>query len=111
MISIQNLISLFLSFCGGVGILGAAAVYIAKAVGWIRRPEKRQDDILTDHEKRIKKLEEKTDNDYDDIQDLQKEVKMLLKAIVAIMKHELDGNHQKDLQEAQSDIEKYLLEK
>lgn len=111
MIAIQDIVSLFLSFCGGVGILGAAAVYIAKAVGWIRRPEKKQDETLEDHEKRIKKLEEKTDNDYDDIQDLQKEVKMLLKAIVAIMKHELDGNHQKDLQEAQSDIEKYLLEK
>lgn len=111
MISIHNLITLFLSFCGGIGILGAAVAYIAKAIGWIRLPEKHQDETLADHEKRISELERKTDSDYDDIKKLNREVKMVLQAIVAIMKHELDGNHQSDLIKAQADIEKYLLEK
>lgn len=111
MIEIQDVISLFLTFCGGIGIIGAATVYIAKAVGWIRRPEIKQDAILQDHEKRITELEGKTDNDYTEIQKLQAEMKMMLKAVVAIMKHEIDGNHQEDLLEAQKDIEKYLVEK
>ena len=111
MIEIQDVISLFLTFCGGIGIIGAATVYIAKAVGWIRKPEIKQDAILQDHEKRITELEEKTDNDYTEIQKLQKEMKMMLKAVVAIMKHEIDGNHKEDLLNVQHDIEKYLLEK
>lgn len=111
MIEIQDVISLFLTFCGGIGIIGAATVYIAKAVGWIRKPEIKQDAILQDHEKRITELEEKTDNDYTEIQKLQNEMKMMLKAVVAIMKHEIDGNHKEDLLAAQKDIEKYLLEK
>lgn len=111
MISIHNIITLFLSFCGGIGILGAAVAYIAKAIGWIRLPEKHQDETLADHEKRISELERKTDSDYDDIKKLNKEVKMVLKAVLAIMKHELDGNHTSDLLESQKSIEDYLTEK
>ena len=111
MIEIQDVISLFLTFCGGIGIIGAATVYIAKAVGWIRRPEIKQDNILQDHEKRITELEGKTETDYTEIKKLQAEMKMMLKAVVAIMKHEIDGNHQADLLAAQKDIEKYLVEK
>lgn len=111
MIQIQDIISLFLTFCGGISILGAAVVYVAKAVGWIRKPETKQREILQDHEKRICELEAKADNDYADIQTLQKEVKMVLRAVVAIMKHELDGNHTDDLLKTQNDIEEYLVEK
>ena len=111
MIQIQDVISLFLTFCGGVSIIGAAAVYIAKAIGWIKRPETKQNEILQDHEKRICELEAKADNDYEDIKTLQKEVKMVLKAVVEIMKHEVDGNHTASLQKVQKDIEDYLLEK
>lgn len=111
MITIHSMIQLFLAFCGGISILGAAAVYIAKAVGWIRKPEMTQNKILEDHEDRITRLEEKTDNDYDDIKKLQKEVKMVLKATLAIMKHEIDGNNTTDLQKTRDDIEEYLLDK
>lgn len=111
MISLHDIISLFLAFCGGVSILGAALVYIAKAIGWIRKPEHRQDEQLKDHETRITRLEEKTDNDYDDIKKLQAEVKMVLKATLAIMKHEIDGNNTADLTKTRDDIEEYLLSK
>ena len=111
MITIQAIIQLFLAFCGGVSVLGAAAVYIAKAVGWIRKPEIKQNAVLDDHEKRIKRLEEKTDNDYENINKLQTEMKMMLKATLALMKHAIDGNHTDDLLKVKDDIEDYLLEK
>jgi len=111
MIQIQDVISLFLTFCGGVSIIGAAAVYIAKAVGWIRKPEVKQNEILQDHEKRICELEAKADNDYEDIKTLQTEVKMMLKATLALMKHAIDGNHTSDLQRTKDDIEDYLVGK
>ena len=111
MYSIADIVSLFLAFCGGISALGAASVYIAKAVGWIRKPEEHQNALLADHEKRITSLETKVNSDYSSIQKLQKEVKLMLKAVVAIMTHELDGNHTDDLQKALKDINNYLLEK
>ena len=109
--SIHDIIALFLAFCGGISIIGAATVYIGKAIGWIRKPELQQNATLDDHEKRIKRLEEKTDNDFDEIKKLQREVKMVLKATLAIMKHEIDGNNTQELQKTRDDIEEYLLDK
>lgn len=111
MISVHDIVTLFLTFCGGISIIGAAVVYAGKAIGWIRKPEQAQNSTLKDHEMRISKLEEKTNNDYDDIKTLQKEVKMMLQATLAIMKHELDGNHTEDLLKSQKSIENYLLNK
>lgn len=111
MIPVSDLISLFLAFCGGISIIGAAAAYVAKAVGWLKRPEEKQNEILQDHEKRIARLEEKTDNDYSDIRKLQQEMKMMLRAVVAIMKHEIDGNNTADLKKEQEAIDDYLFEK
>ena len=111
MIPVSDLISLFLAFCGGISIIGAAAAYVAKAVGWLKRPEEKQNEILQDHEKRIARLEEKTDNYYSDIRKLQQEMKMMLRAVVAIMKHEIDGNNTADLKKEQEAIDDYLFEK
>lgn len=111
MVSVTVIIQLFLAFCGGISCLGAALAYIAKAIGWIKKPEIAQNEILDNHEKRIAKLEEQTKDDYDDIKKLQKEVKMVLKAVVAIMKHEIDGNNVRDLEKVQGEITDYLVEK
>lgn len=108
MITIQAIIQLFLAFCGGVSVLGAAAVYIAKAVGWIRKPEMAQNKILEDHEKRIAELERKTDNDYLDIRKLQEEMAMMLRAVMALVTHSLDGNNTDELKDSKKEIDNYL---
>ena len=108
MIEIQDVISLFLTFCGGIGIIGAATVYIAKAVGWIKKPEIKQNNILEDHEKRITELERKTDNDYSDIKKLQEEMAMMLRAVMALVSHSLDGNNKDELKDSKKEINVYL---
>lgn len=111
MIPVSDVVTLILATCGGISVIGAAAVYVGKAIGWIRKPEIKQDEILKDHEKRITTLEKKTDKDYVSIETLQKEVKMVLSAMIAIMKHELDGNSTDDLKKTQHEIEEYLISK
>lgn len=111
MIPVTDVVTIILAICGGISVIGAAAVYIGKAVGWIRKPEHRQDEILKDHEQRITVLETKTDKDYVSITELQKEMSMILRAVVAIMKHEINGNDTADLKQAQREIEEYLISK
>ena len=111
MISVTQCIQLMLAFCAGISCLGAALAYIARAIGWIRKPEQTQNDMLKDHEKRIKNLEDNTQKDYSEIERLQDEMKLVLRAVVAIMRHELDGNNTKDMAEVQHDISEYLIKK
>lgn len=111
MISVTQCIQLMLAFCAGISCLGAALAYIARAIGWIRKPEQTQNDMLKDHEQRIKNLEADAKKDYNEIEKLQDEMKLVLRAVVAIMKHELDGNNTKDMAEVQHDISEYLIKK
>ena len=111
MITISAMIQIFLAFCAGISCLGAAAAYVAKAVGWLRRPEHDQNQKLEDHEKRIASLEKKVNGDYTEIQKLQKEMKLVLRGVVAIMKHDIDGNNTEELIKIQDDIDNYLFDK
>jgi hypothetical protein len=111
MLSIQDVISLFLAICGGIGVLGSALVYICKAIGWIRKPEEKQNEVLGDHEKRIADLERKIDKDYRHLKDLDETMKLILEAQGALLDHALDGNHTSSIAKSKQDIDAHLRSK
>lgn len=100
-----------LQFCTGIALIGTTGTWILKAVGIIRAPEKKQDATLEDHEARIKRLEGKVENDFHSITDMQEEMRILLTATLATIKHQLDGNDVDSLRSASKDIERYLINK
>lgn len=103
--------TLFMELCVGIAALGAAVTYILKVIGVLQAPEKKQDASIEDHEKRIKRLEEKSDNDFKNIQEIQSEIKIMLAATLATVKHQLNGNDTKSLESARDKLEEYLINK
>jgi flagellar biosynthesis component FlhA len=110
-ITLAQLGVFFMGICGGIAAVGTALTWVLKALGFLRAPEKKQDELLKDHESRIKRLEEKANSDYENIQELQKEMKILLAATLATVKHQLDGNDVQSLQKARENLEEYLINK
>lgn len=110
-ITLAQLGVFFMSICGGIAVVGTALTWVLKALGFIRAPERKQDEMLKDHEARIKRLEEKSNSDFEAIQELQKEMKILLAATLATVKHQLDGNDTKSLEKARGALEEYLINK
>lgn len=111
LISINEAIGLILAICGGISALGGAFAYIAKVFGWIRKPEQEQNLKLQDHETRIKKLENKSENDFKEIEELKKQNYLLLTAMLATIKHQIDGNDVESLKECSASIEKYVKDR
>lgn len=110
-ITLDQLGIFFMEICAGIAAVGTAITWVLKALGFLRAPEKKQDELLKDHEARIKRLEEKANSDYEAIQELQKEMKILLAATLATVKHQLDGNDVQSLQKARENLEEYLINK
>ena len=110
-ITLAQLGIFFMEICAGIAAVGTAITWVLKALGVLRAPEKKQDELLKDHESRIKRLEEKANSDYENIQELQKEMKILLAATLATVKHQLDGNDIKSLEKAKNNLEEYLINK
>ena len=111
LISINEVIGLILAICGGISVLGGAFVYILKVLGWIRKPEQEQNSKLHDHEIRITKLEQKSNNDYEEIEELKKQNYLLLTAMLATIKHQINGDDVESLKECSASIEKYVKDR
>ena len=111
MYSLQDIISIFLAACGGIGIIGAAVVWIARAVGFLKKPEAEQNAKLDDHEARLKELERKTNRDFEQIKTITEEMRILMLGTHALLRHAIDGNDVESLKQAENDIIKFLSNK
>ena len=90
-------------------MLGGAGAIIASIIRWMRKPD-------TDRDDKLKRHDEMFDNDNKRLNELEKEQKemkeaqqVLMKSMLALMSHAVDGNHTEDLQMARDDMQEYLL--
>lgn len=90
-------------------MLGGAGAIIASIIRWMRKPD-------TDRDDKLKRHDEMFDNDNKRLNELEKEQKemkeaqqVLMKSMLALMSHAIDGNHTEDLKLARDDMQEYLL--
>ena len=87
---------------------GAGAMFVA-LYRWAKKPDINRDEKLKGHDemldndnKRIKELEEKQ-------VDTEEALQILMKSMLALMNHSIDGNHTDELKKARDDMQEYLI--
>lgn len=95
--------------CAGIITLGGAGAIIVGLYKWAKKPDNDRDD-------RIKRHDEMLDNDNKRLRELEREQaemkeaqSVLMKSMLALMSHAIDGNHTEDLKQARDDMQNYLL--
>ena len=113
-----QLIALILSICGTIVTISAAIGVIVKALDKARAPEREQNKRLDDHDKRLGALEEIAvkfreyfDNDDRRFKEIEKSNKITQAALLALLKHSLNGNDKESLKNAEKSLEEYLIDK
>lgn len=113
-----QLIALILSVCAAIVTISAAIGVIAKALDKARAPEKEQNERLDAHEKRlnahdeiIERFKEYFDNDDRRFKEIEKSNKITQSALLALLKHSINGEDILSLKEAEKSLEEYLIEK
>ena len=113
-----QLIALILAICGAIVTISAAIGVIVKAIDKARAPEKEQNERLDAHEKRlnahdeiIEKFKEYFDNDDRRFKEIEKSNKITQSALLALLKHSINGEDIKSLKDAEKSLEAYLIEK
>lgn len=76
---------------------------------WSKKPDINRDEKLKGHDemldndnKRINELEKKAEETEEALQ-------ILMKSMLALMSHSIDGNHTDDLKKARDDMQEYLI--
>lgn len=111
LLQLENFLTVLLWLCGGVVAVAGAVAVVVKFWKWAHKQSDENattlDEIMTwlaSDKHRIEDLEKKQD-------EVDKQNKMLLKGVMQLMNHELDGNHTEQLTSARDEIQNYLFER
>lgn len=97
---IVTAVIVLLAACGAVSAVGSAWGYIQK---W-RKPGQDMADTLEHHTKCL-------DNDNKRLAEQGESINLLMRGVMQLMTHEIDGNHVDKLREARDAMEQYLIER
>ncbi|MBQ9000276.1 MAG: hypothetical protein IJ087_00285 [Eggerthellaceae bacterium] len=100
-----------MGICGAIITLGGAIAVLVKLYRWVRKPSaentdsiEQMMDYLASDKRRIEALERRQDEQ-------EAESKLMLKSLMQIMSHEIDGNHKEQLRVTRDEVEQFLIDK
>lgn len=88
--------------CTGIITIGGAGAILASVYRWSKNPDKERDE-------KLKKHSEALDRDNKRLRELEESNKIIMQSMLALMSHELDGNHHEELKQARDELQSYLI--
>ena len=107
----MQLMEAFLALCGAIVAVSAAIGVIVTAVKKAKTPNRLQDERIEILEHRVDKHDELLGNDKRRLDKIDEGNRVTQRALLALLKHGIDGNDVDSMRKAESDIERYLIEK
>ena len=98
-----------LAAASAIVLISNALEKIVMAVKAAKAPEKRQDDEISDIKDRLKKVEDKLENDKKQIAVIREGNHVLTKGMFALLEHGINGNNIDQMKDAKHDVEEYLI--
>ena len=107
-----ELIACITAICGAIVSIGAVVALLVKVLDKIKAPEKMQDKRielieikLEAHEKTLEKYQDFFTNDDNRFKNIEKSNKITQGALLALLKHALNGNDVNSLKDAEKALE------
>ena len=114
--------TVFLAICGGITAAAAATAVIIKVVKFLRRPNDRQNSEIAELRREVQAVKKEQErmkheyetyfkNDNERLDKIEEGNRVMQKALLALLKHGLDGNDIEAMKKAETDMEEYLVGK
>ena len=100
-----------LAVAGAISTLGGAANYLVKLIGAIKAPNAEQDKRLSKLEKHMEEVDGYLANDKKRLDGIDDSTRVTQRALLALLAHGIDGNHQHQMEEAKQELELHLIKK
>lgn len=100
-----------------VGLMAVALVLIGayntimSAVKTAREEKRRKDAPVTTLESTVREHEDKLKRDHERLNELEDSNRIVMRALMALLSHEINGNSTQKLQDSLDEIQKYLVER
>jgi ribulose kinase len=100
-----------LAVAGGISTLGNAANWLVKLVSVFKAPNAEQNKQLAELQEWRKGVDQKLDNDNRRLNRNEDSERITQRALLALLAHGIDGNHQKQMEEAKEELQNHLISK
>ena len=97
-------LQVFLAIAAGIVTIGGAATVFEHFGEKAAARRNRMADQVEKHEQRL-------DRDHKRLSELETSDRLIMRGVMQLMSHEIDGNHTAQLRETRDDMEKYLINK
>ncbi len=112
----SQLLAVLLSLCAAIVSISAASAVIARVVESVKKPNKKQNARLDEHENRLNGVDKKLEahelffsKDKARLEAIEESNRVTQKALLALLAHAIDGNNTTQLKDAKDGLETYLL--
>lgn len=106
-----EIVAAVLAVAGAISTLGGAANWLVKLVQVIKSPNAEQDRRLSDLEKHMEEVDGYLANDKKRLDGIDESTRVTQRALLALLAHGIDGNHQNQMEEAKKELELHLIKK
>lgn len=104
-------LGMVLAVAGGISTLGGAANWLVKLVQVMKAPNAEQNTRLDKLEKHMEEVDGFLANDKKRLDSIDDSTRVTQRALLALLAHGIDGNHQKQMEEAKEELEIHLIKK
>ena len=105
------MIAVVLAVAGAISTLGGAANWIVKLVQVFKAPNAEQDKRLEEIEKHMAEVDKFLEADKERLDNIDESTRVTQRALLALLAHGIDGNHQTQMEEAKQELELHLIRK
>lgn len=110
-LTIPVVVAAVLAVAGWISTLGNAANWVVKIVQVLKAPNAAQDRQLAELSEWRKGVDTKLDNDNRRLNRSEDSERITQRALLALLAHGIDGNHQKQMEEAKEELQNHLISK
>ena len=100
-----------LAVAGAISTLAAAGNWVIKIIGAVKAPNAEQDRRLCSLEKHMEKVDSFLARDKQRLDGIDDSTRVTQRALLALLAHGIDGNHQHQMEEAKQELELHLIKK
>lgn len=107
----MELLTALLAAAGAISALGGAANWLVKLVRALKAPNAEQDRRLQSLEKHMQEVDAFLANDKKRLDAMDESNRVTQRALLALLAHGIDGNHQSQMEDAKKELELHLIRK
>lgn len=100
-----------LAIAGGISTLAAAANWIVQLIVALKAPNAEQNSRLGKLEKHMEEVDTFLAKDKARLDGIDESTRVTQRALLALLAHGIDGNHQSQMEDAKKELELHLIRK